>query len=224
MEHFFVRQLIGEADIETGGNIQLHQDWLPSVLKHTQETSPIIFRIDFGNKSVYTGINKWHTFLDPDYGNRIVYLPKWMILYLNLGPIDIIRLVPDQQVIPGNYIKIRTFSELVNNPDKKEYLESKLKHFTCLTKGHELLLGEYPVYIMEVNKDIPPSVTTVCITNSDLEIEFETPDTDLRASNACRDSTDLRASNACRDSTDLRESLDSGKFIPFSGHGYRLSD
>jgi hypothetical protein len=175
MEHFFVRQLLGE-DIETGGNIRLHQDWIEPVLKHNPEGKPIMFRIDNNQKNVFCGINGWHTFNDPDCDNRIVYLPKWMMVHLGLKSNDIVRLVP-MQIPSGKYVKLRSFTELVTMDFQKEYLESQLKQFTCLTKGQELMFGDHPVFVVDVGIDqnTKSIYDTICIINTDLEVDFDEP-------------------------------------------------
>lgn len=182
MEHFFVRQLVAGKDtaIETGGNIRLHQDWLEPVLQHFQGNSaakPIIFRISCNNQSpVFCGVNSWHTYNDPDCGNRVVYLPKWMMVHLNFKTNDIVRLVPIQ--IPnGSYVKLRAFTALVTMEHQKEFLETQLKQFTCLTIGQELMFGDHSAFIVEVGikKGIKSIYDTICIINTDLEVDFDEP-------------------------------------------------
>lgn len=175
MEHFFVRQLLGE-DVETGGNIQLHQDWIEPVLKHNPDGKPIMFRVDNNQKNIFCGVNSWHTFRDPDCDNRVAYLPKWMMVHLGLKSNDIIRLVP-MQIPSGKYVKLRSFTELVTMDFQKEYLESQLKQFTCLTKGQELMFGDHPVFVVEVgiDKSTKSIYDTICIINTDLEVDFDEP-------------------------------------------------
>lgn len=244
MEHFFVRKLIGPQG--TGGNIQLHQAWIETILKHVPR-GPIIFRIDRQSSTVgdkiFCGINDWHNHHDYEgCGNRIVYLPEWMIIQLDLEINDIIRLVPIQ-IPTGNYLKIRVSNDLTTMIGQKEFLESQLKNFTCLSKNQELILDDHYIYVVDVgiNKDTPSIYDTICIVNVDLEVELDPLETDPtggRGSEATlvyRDPVDLRdqvpnnsADNAgiSADNAGISAENRAGpnEFKPFSGRGYRLSD
>ena len=175
MEHFFARQLIGGGD-ETGGNIMLHQDWIEAVLKHVPQGKPIIFRIDNGQKHIFCGVNNWHNKQDPDCDNRVVYFPKWMMVHLGLKSNDIVRLVP-MQIPSGKYLKLRTFTELTIMDNQKEFLESQLKNFTCLSKGQELMFGDHSVFVVDVGIDqnTKSIYDTISIINTDLEVDFDRP-------------------------------------------------
>jgi len=212
-EYFVARQAI---NTDTGGNIQLHRTWLQSLLKYIKPNHPINLRIDHDGKQVFCGIDGWHNIDDAE--KRIVYLPYWMMLHLNLKENDLINLVPIN-VPKGRYVKLRTLTDLATHSQQKEILEKYLSTFTCLTKGQTLFLGEYNVYIVEVGIDqnTPSIYSSICITNVDLEVDFDQP-LDYQPPPPPPPSPTISPNQLMRKTTASQP-----KFTPFSGKGHRLN-
>jgi hypothetical protein len=212
-EHFFARHSFNNS-----GLIEIHQNWITSVLKHfpgNDTNSPIIFRIDSKNSTVYCGIQKWHQEIDPICDDRIVYLPEWMMLKLGLEFNDPINLIPTTLPI-GKYIKIRGFMNFNFDPNRDQILEDGLKKHFCLMPDQYLhLSADHSIYICEVKSDTDENTDAICILNIDLEVDFDRP-------------IDYTTPPPTPPPTQLPTQLPptpqkkEKKFVPFSGTGFNL--
>jgi Ubiquitin fusion degradation protein UFD1 len=211
-EHFFARHTFNSS-----GLIEIHQNWINTVLKHLPSNdieTPIIFRIDNDGKSLYVGIQKWHTEIDPVCDDKIAYLPDWMIAHLGLEFNQPISLVPVTLQKAG-YIKIRGFTNFINEthcPDRDTLLEIALREHIAIMPDQHIHIKdtEYSIYVCEVKDNDGQNLDAACILNVDLEIDFDRP-------------IDYVTPPPTPPPEKKEQSNTQKKFVPFSGTGNRLT-
>lgn len=204
--NFFIRRANSNS-----GHVEVHQTWTEAVLKHlpgNDTESPIIFRIDNNGTgmSLYVGIKKWHNELGEE---NVAYLPEWIIVSLGLDYDRPINLVPT--TLPkASYIKINGFTNFVVDCQcRDDLLEIALREHPVINIGQTVNIDEYIVAITEIKDSDGNNVDAACILNVDLAVDFDRP-------------VDYVTPPPSPSPPPPAPEPD-GKFVPFSGKGYKLN-
>jgi len=153
---------------EAGGKIIMPEKALLSLVKHDFSGEPLLFRLTHKDRSTHSGVLEFTAKEDS------IVMPSWMMDNLQVKDGNIVT-VESIELPKATTVKLKISSEeFLQRYDPKPTLEARFVHFNCLTEGDMLKIhvngGVHEMSVIQTQPD-----SAVCITNCDLNVEFELP-------------------------------------------------
>lgn len=175
--------------------------WEPSPFDQRQPPkprelpSPLTFQIrNPANRTVtHGGVREFSA------NDNTVHLPAWMMASLNLAESDQV-MVKFQDLPKGTWAKFRPltmdYTEIV---DFRAAFEAFLRsHYNTLTAGEVLTIEQAKRPYQFVVEELKPA-NAVCITDTDLEVDIEPLDTDIKDRNDAKHMSEVRIAKEMKD-------------------------
>ncbi|KAG0361550.1 hypothetical protein BG005_007969 [Podila minutissima] len=131
--------------------------------------------------------------------DNTIHLPAWMMTSLNLAVSDQV-MVKFQDLPKGTWAKFRPltmdYTEIV---DFRAAFEAFLRsHYNTLTAGEVLTIEQAKRPYQFIVEELKPA-NAVCITDTDLEVDIEPLDTDMKDSNGIKHMSEVRIAKEMKD-------------------------
>ncbi|KAI9240252.1 MAG: ubiquitin fusion degradation protein UFD1-domain-containing protein [Podila humilis] len=175
--------------------------WEPSPFDQRQPPkprelpSPLTFQIrNPANRTVtHGGVREFSA------NDNTVHLPAWMMASLNLAVSDQV-MVKFQDLPKGTWAKFRPLTmDYIEIVDFRAAFEAFLRsHYNTLTAGEVLTIEQAKRSYQFVVEELKPA-NAVCITDTDLEVDIEPLDTDLKDRNDIKHMSEVRIAKEMKD-------------------------
>jgi len=149
-------------------------------------------------------------------------MPLWMMKNIKLGNGDFVK-VSTKELPAGEFVKFQPQStDFLDITDPKAVLEHILRKYAALSVNENILFRynnkDYYLKVLEIR---PNRENAISIIEVNLDVDFAPPD-GYEESYTKPEKMD-RSADSDEDSEDSETEWESSKFIPFQGHGRRIS-